>query len=349
MVKKTKKKIIVAWALLSIISGIVLFFFLTGEKLPQFLSETRKVDANLLIVEGWLPDSAIKMAYNEFKNNNYDLIITTGLKYHDIDFCMVASNGFLIFYPELDTITNNRLRNHKIEVLAHSKMGGDYCSHFNFYVNDSLIADFYADELERKYMITWEGSLTEIDSLVIHFDNDMVDDYGDRNLYIKEIIIDDEIIIPYQFNSECDIGQLDGKERIINDFESHAEIARNKLVTFGLDSASVVAVPGKRVKMNRTLTSALAFKDWLKTSPIEVKAINIISLGMHSRRTSMTFNKILGKSYNIGIISLPDNSGSVNKSSDRFGVLGEFLRLVYYRIILIPFDLLNWSMFKGMF
>ena len=182
MVKKTKKKIIVAWALLSIISGIVLFFFLTGEKLPQFLSETRKVDANLLIVEGWLPDSAIKMAYNEFKNNNYDLIITTGLKYHDIDFCMVASNGFLIFYPELDTITNNRLRNHKIEVLAHSKMGGDYCSHFNFYVNDSLIADFYADELERKYMITWEGSLTEIDSLVIHFDNDMVDDYGDRNL-----------------------------------------------------------------------------------------------------------------------------------------------------------------------
>ena len=38
-----------------------------------FLSRSNKVPANILIVEGWLPEKGIEMAYNEFIDNNYDL------------------------------------------------------------------------------------------------------------------------------------------------------------------------------------------------------------------------------------------------------------------------------------
>ena len=65
-------------------------------------------------------------------------------------------------------------------------MGGKYCSHFKFYVNDSLLIDFNADEKPRKYKVIWNKSLAEIDSLMIEFTNDYFDDQGDRNLYIKE-------------------------------------------------------------------------------------------------------------------------------------------------------------------
>jgi hypothetical protein len=98
----------------------------------------------------------------------------------------------------------------------------------------------------------------------------------------------------------------------------------------------VVAVPGKRVRINRTLSSALAFRDWLKTSDIEVIGINIVTRGTHARRTLMTYNKILDKKYEIGIISLPD----YREHSRKFKVLRtirESFGLLYYWIILIPY------------
>jgi len=84
------------------------------------------------------------------------------------------------------------------------------------------------------------------------------------------------------------------------------------------------------------LKSILAFRDWLKTSKYKVKGINIISSGPHARRTWMIYNKVLGKDYNIGIISLPDfdNPNFLRKIVKE---LREFFGLVYYRIILMAY------------
>ena len=321
----------------SLLSGILILLLTVMTSIPHFLSKTKKVNANVLIVEGWLAKFAIEIAKNEFNTKDYKLIVTTGLKSHDLDFCMVAMNGYLIFYPKFQSVISEKSGHHIIEILAHSKMGGKYCAHLNFFVNDSMVADFTADEKERKYAVNWTGSLMNIDSLVIQFDNDYVDEGGDRNLYVKEIIIDNEIIIPYQFNSVYDIGFLDGKNRIVNDFESYAEIARNDLITSGIDSSFVIAVPGKRARLNRTLTSALAFRDWLKASDFKVEGINIISLGVHARRTWMTYKKVLGKSYEIGIISLPELIDTNSGKSRLFEILSEAFGLIYYRIILVPY------------
>jgi hypothetical protein len=299
-----------------------------------FLSKTQKVKANLLIVEGWLPDYALEMACKEFRRNNYDLILTTGINSYDLEYCMIASNGYLIFYPHLKSILNNDNGPHTIEVLAHSKMNGKYQAHFNFFVNDSLVADFKADKRKRKYGIRWKRPLKDIDSLMIEFDNDFYDDYGDRNLYVKEIIIDHKIIIPYQFHSVLDIGLLDGKERIVNNFDSNAELCRNELLASGIDSSLVIAVPAKRVSINRTLTSALAFRNWLKSTDRRVTGINIISLGVHSRRTWIVYRKLLGKSYDIGIISIPENENHESGKPKVLSILYEFFGIAYYWIIL---------------
>ena len=302
-----------------------------------FLSKSKKVRANILIVEGWLPQYALGMAYNEFSNNRYDLIITTGIKSSNLDYFNVSMNGFLIFYPKFKSNSNKENNHHIIEVMAHSEMGGKYCSHFNFYVNDSLVADFNADKKKRKYGINWNGPLKDINRLMINFDNDMVDDRGDRNLYVKELIIDHKLIIPYQFNSEYDIGKLDEKDKTINNFDSNAEIARNNLIAYGIDSSIVIAVPANKVTINRTLTSALAFRDWLKTTDINVTGINIISQGVHSRRTWLTYKKIIGKSYDVGIISLAEAEKLNSKRPGVFKILYEIIGLLYYSIILIPY------------
>jgi hypothetical protein len=194
-----------------------------------------------------------------------------------------------------------------------------------------------ADKHKRRYSATWKGSLSEIDSIMVQFTNDKVDEYGDINLFIKEVLIDHNIIIPYLNNSEFYNSNLDGNSRIVNNFNSVAELARNWLLSKGIDSSSIIAVPGERVIINRTLTSALAFRAWLRTTNIDIKGINIISLGTHARRTWMTFNKILDEKYDIGIISIPEPIYRHSRERKVFKTIRETLGIIYYWFILIPY------------
>ena len=175
-----------------IVSGLSIVFFIVLLSIifyfSNFLSKTTRVTANTLLVEGWLPPYAIEMAYNEFKDNGYSHIVTTGL--NSRDYYMVYTNGYLIFYPKRKISLDNEEGAHVIEVDAYSELGGENSARFNVFVNDSLVADFLAVKKKRKYAITWEGKLTDIDSIMVQFVNDGVGDFGDRNLYVKEIIID---------------------------------------------------------------------------------------------------------------------------------------------------------------
>lgn len=328
---------------LLILSALTILFaagkiILTPESLlAAYLSDTNEVRGNVLVVEGWLPQFALEKVYDEFREKNYDLIITTGLRSPDLDFFTVARNGYLIFYTDVHFKECKDEKDHLIEILAHSKMSGNYSAHFNLFINDSLVSDFTADEEIRKYEVKWRGSLEDIDSIMIHFDNDLVDEGGDRNLYVKDISVDNRIFIPYQFNTVYDIGRLDGINRTANDYESHPELARNELITAGLDSASVIAVKGKRTVINRTLNSALSLRKWLKSYNGEITGMNIITLGIHSRRTWITFRHVLDKSVDIGVISIDESIKPGFQGLDSKEIISEYLSLIYYRIILFPY------------
>jgi len=103
----------------------------------------------------------------------------------------------------------------------------------------------------------------------------------------------------------------------------------------GIDSSVITSVPGKRVALNRTLSSVLAFRDWIKISNYKVEGINIISEGTHARRTWFTYSKLLNNAYPIGIISLPDYHASNSRKYKLFKTLREAIGYVYYRLLLI--------------
>jgi hypothetical protein len=301
-----------------------------------YLSKTEHVKANILIVEGWLPRDALKMAYNEFEKNGYDLIVTTGLKFSP-DYYRFPADGFMIFYPIDRNTFKNDIRNHLIEVDAYSEMDGVYTSHFNMFVNDSRIGGTFVEMSKRNYPFYWEGSLNEIDSLKIQFDNDRVDENGDNNLYIRQIIIDKRFSIPYLYNVDYDSAKTNARRIVINSIDSNAELARKRLIELGIDSSVIKAVSAKKVRVNRTLTSALAFRDWLQGKNIDVKGINILSMGTHARRTWMSYNKILDEKYKIGVISLPDEDYNNSPVRKTIKTIRETLGIIYYWIILIPY------------
>jgi hypothetical protein len=305
-----------------------LFSYLSG-----YLSKSEQVKANILIVEGWLPEYALDIACDEYEKNKYDYIITTGIRYSS-EYVNLSENGFLIFYPGPEVKKDTVIRQHTIEVDATGSLNGEYSAHFNFYVNGTLIGDFTADRQKKRFASKWQGSLSRIDSVMVQFNNDRIDEKGDINLFIKDIIIDHRFTIPYLNNSEYDKGYLDGKRRQINNSISSAQSAKKWILSKGIDSSVVIAVTGDRVKINRTLTSALAFRDWANRSDINIKGINIISLGTHARRTWMTYNKILNEKYEIGIISLPDYKNDHTRENKVLKTLRETLGIVYYWILL---------------
>lgn len=212
----SKKRIIIIVLFLIILSAGLFLPFVYS--LSEKLSKTQRVKANILLVEGWLPQYEIDMAYNEFKNNGYSYIITSGLK-----------------LPEYNT------------------------------------------------------------------------------------------------------GILDIRKKIINKYNSEAELARKRFLKMGIDSSLIMAIPCQRVKINKTLTSALAVRDWLKTTNIEVKGINVVSSGTHAARTWMIYNKILDKKFDIGIISLPDYRERHSRKFKILKTLRETFKIIYYWLILLPY------------
>jgi hypothetical protein len=329
---------------LFVISSVFISIFLLGyiilkpafNYLSGYLSKSEHVKANILVVEGWLPENALKMAYEEFKKNGYEYIVTTGLK-TSINYFGLYENGFLIFYPNNRFSGINEAGNHSIEVDAFSELDGENRAHFNVYINDSNIASFYAEKRKGKYTINWKGRLDMVDSIMVQFDNDSWGKFGDRNLYVKEINVDHKIPIPYMDNSVYSVFYPGGEERIKNNYNSNAELARNRLISMGINSSQIIAIPGETVIVNRTLTSALAFRDWLKQTNKDIRGINIISMGAHARRTWMIYNRILQEKYAIGIISLPDYTYTQSRIYRIIKNIRETLGIIYYWIILIPY------------
>jgi hypothetical protein len=304
--------------------------------LSGYLSKSEQVKSNILVVEGWLPRYALEMASGEFRKNGYEYIVTTGQK-NSIDYFQLHMNGYLIFYTSDKLKDFNKPDHHLIEVNAYSELGGRHSANFNFFINNLCVGNFNAEKHRRLFSVPWTGSLNEIDSVMVEFTNDDVGNFGDVNLYVREIIFDNKIKIPFQNNSEYNLGGLDVRRRIVNNYTSSAELARNRLISMGIPSSRIISIPCTRVKINRTLTSALAFSDWLQTTNIDIKGINIISMGTHARRTWMTYNKILNEKYAIGIISLPESGNNQSRKRRLLKTLRETAALIYYWFILIPY------------
>jgi hypothetical protein len=314
---------------------LIVFVGIFNQSLSESLSRTSRVNADILLVEGWLPQYAIEMAYKEFKEHGYTQIVTTGLR--TPDFFMMSMNGYLVFHPKRLLAASSDISEHTIEVEAYGQLGGRNAALFKIFVNDTLLGNFEADKKKKKYLVKWKGDLASLDSVIVNFTNDKRGDFGDRNLFVKEIWIDHKTIIPSRNYSEYDIGALDGKDRIKNNFNSYAELARNSLLSMGIDSAKVIAIPGKNVAINRTLSSVLAFREWLKRSGLKSKGINVISLGAHARRTWMTYNKVLHDSYRVGIISLPDYNTNQLWRRRFLKTFRETVALAYYWLVLLPY------------
>ena len=88
-----------------------------------------------------------------------------------------------------------------------------------------------------------------------------------------------------------------------SDHASYAGLARDYLVQRGLPGISVTAVPAPASGQDRTYLSAVMVREWLEQSGLAVDAIDVLSSGVHSRRSWALYRVAFGSRVRIGILA----------------------------------------------
>jgi hypothetical protein len=321
-------------ALILIFVAITFFFFFLL-LLSRLLFFEKRIDANYLLVEGWVPQEVLRTAAVEFHSSNYDyLLITGGLLEGPIS---LNVNGFLI-YRLTDILKNGNFEETNTFLInATSSLGQNDSAHFVFWINDWPVNDFYTAGQNEKIRIDLNGNLSEVDSIMIQFDNDMFSGKKDRNLLIKEISLNGTVLNSKNSGIFMDIGTPFGAERMNYTANSYSDFGANFFIGMGIDSTRVFPITNFFEQKRKTYGNALALKEWMVANKLEALKINIITTELHSRRTWLTYRQVLKGKAEVGVIPVKDKFEEVRGNSPKQTKAKETLAFAYYLLFVIPF------------
>jgi hypothetical protein len=92
----------------------------------------------------------------------------------------------------------------------------------------------------------------------------------------------------------------------LKEYKNFAALGAATLRCLGIPDSILIEVPAPYVQKDRTYTSAIAFKKWFISKNKPFSCADIITLGIHARRSSILFQNVLGNSLNVGVISIID-------------------------------------------
>ena len=100
-------------------------------------------------------------------------------------------------------------------------------------------------------------------------------------------------------------GPVVGNGGYINDYQTAASVGADLLKKAGIPVELIQMVPSHVMGRDRTYSSAIALRNWLREHDMQVRSLNIATEGAHARRTRMLFEKALGANVAVGVISVP--------------------------------------------
>jgi hypothetical protein len=125
---------------------------------------------------------------------------------------------------------------------------------------------------------------------------------------------------------------------VIREYGTYANYGASRLRELGLPN--VIAVPGPPAARDRTYSSAVALRDWLRAHGGAPREITVLTAGPHARRSRLLFQKAFGEEAELGVISaapLEYDPRRWWRSSAGFReVTGEALAWLYARLLFSP-------------
>ena len=276
------------WLVAAIVA--LLLLVVGAWRVHPYLAITEASGSRTVVVEGWLPVELIPEAAEEIERRGYDRIYTTGT---------VRPFAYYLDQDEALVITLNGAVRGELMVNASGIDGARMI----------LIAngDTIMDRLVTGSPTELFASLTKpVTQLELHSRHARTLDTGTRNMFIKDLRINGRNVhgLPGQVQFLRASGALEPG------WPTFAEAAAARLVRAGLPRERITAVPSAQVDDSRTLANAVAFAARARQDGLD--AVDVLSMGVHARRSRRTYQDACGGGMLVGVVALPDPATPAN-------------------------------------
>ena len=126
----------------------------------------------------------------------------------------------------------------------------------------------------------------------------------------------------------------------LSEWKTLADLGAATIHKMHPDVPNVIAVASADVERNRTYASAVALRDYLSAQNQAPTRVNLISVGVHSRRSHMLFQEAFGPHVDVGVVAVKDRAYNPDRwwaSSAGFrSVIGELIAYGYARLMFRP-------------
>ncbi len=280
---------------------VILIFFFSTET-DKWLSVNSPVDANILVVEGWLSRNAFRDAIKEFSDGNYETLVITGGPLDKV--FNLSENGAVQFDLPAAGVDWSAKDTVRIALHAFGEAAlGEYARYTIIHGRDTVGRDYTRDNMFR-YVHYYDVRRQPAEELYVVFDNDFYTDMEDRNLHIWKIEVDD-IAIPVRSEYTQLLRRIrPGTTGRPLHHKTLAELKAYDLIMAGIDSSRIVPLNIPEVGRFRTYTDAVALSEWLKEHGCNGDAVNLFTESNHARRTRVLYRYALADSVKVGVISV---------------------------------------------
>lgn len=285
---------------------IILIIILAGlflRHVYSFLHLTKRVEPDILVVEGWLSEDALESAKQEFLRNSYNLLITTGFPYKNG--WLMGANGIMEFDVH-GRLGSSPIKTYEITLSVSGTRAKGEFAHFSLYADTILLGQDYSTRHRRDYTYRIVADRPPT-TIKVTFDNDLHKGFRDRNLFVYAVKVNNETFRADNGSVTCYekkrggyfIGQPLSKSTAIR--------AAEYMIHSGIPQSLIMPVETNRRIKSKTYTTGIDVKNWIETNqPLSGRrSITIVTLGAHARRSYCSFKKVFGNQADIGVIALP--------------------------------------------
>jgi hypothetical protein len=123
----------------------------------------------------------------------------------------------------------------------------------------------------------------------------------------------------------------------LSEYKTWAELTASRLKNLDFPEDKIMIAPVlKKIKRDRTYHSILALQRRLHKEGFNVASIDVVSLGVHARRTWILFEKVFS-SVNVGVVAISPNEYDASRwwlsSAGMRNVISESIAYLYARFI----------------
>lgn len=137
-------------------------------------------------------------------------------------------------------------------------------------------------------------------------------------------------------------GPVVGLGGYVNDFQTSASVGAEGLKAAGVPASLVQMVPSRISGRDRTYSSAVALREWLRREQFPIRSFNVLTEDAHARRTRLLYQLAFGREVEVGVVSIPNPDYDPRRwwrySQGVREVVGEALAYLYARFLFFPGD-----------